>query len=143
MLARGLELPRHDDTTMRFHLYAALEDLLAGHEQEARRHLEVVHKPELSSFSLRVLDLVNALLWYQPGKPAKHFDEGASAAIAGFKNCNEKSRLGQDYVTRACRHIARHNRSWKPLLWLLFQRHSVLLGVVLTILLIILSWLAS
>ena len=143
VLARGLELPRHDDTTMRFHLYAALEDLLAGREEQARRHLEVVHKPELSSFSLRVLDLVNALLWYQPGKPVKHFDEGASAAVEGFKNCNVKSRLGQEYVTRACRHIARHNRSWKPLLWLLFQRHSILIGVVLAILLIIVSWLAS
>jgi tetratricopeptide (TPR) repeat protein len=129
VLARGLELPRHNDTTMRFHLYAALEDLLASREAEARRHLEVVHKPELSPFSVKVLDLANALLHYQPGKPARHFDEGASHAVEVFLNANKDSRLGRDYVTRVCRHIARHNRGWGPLIWLFFKRHGKLSSV--------------
>jgi tetratricopeptide (TPR) repeat protein len=143
VLARGLELPRHDDTTMRFHLYAALEALLNHQEAEARKHLGVVHKPDLSAFSVRVFDLVNELLPYQPGKPPKHFDEGASSAAEAFLNSNKTSRLGRDYVVRTCRHIARHNRSWKPLIWLFFKRHGILFAILLGVALMILASLTS
>jgi hypothetical protein len=128
---------------MRFHHYAALEALLNHQEAEARKHLGVVHKPDLSAFSVRVFDLVNELLPYQPGKPPKHFDEGASSAAEAFLNSNKTSRLGRDYVVRTCRHIARHNRSWKPLIWLFFKRHGILFAILLGVALMILASLTS
>lgn len=143
VLARGLELPRHDDTTMRFHLYAALENLLSSKEAAALKHLEVVHRPDLSAFSVRVLELVKALVHYQPGKPAKPFDEGVSQAIEAFLDSNKTRRLGLDYVSRACRHVARHNRSWKPLVWLFFKRHGTLFSILFAVALIALGRAAS
>ncbi|MBK8093207.1 MAG: tetratricopeptide repeat protein [Verrucomicrobiaceae bacterium] len=139
VLARGLDLPRHDDTTMRFHLYAALEDALAHSADSAQKHLDVVHEPELSAFSKRVLGLVRSLLDYQPGKPPKPFHQGAQTALSLFMDSNEDSRLGRDYATRACSLIGRHNHSWKPQIWLFYERQSRMLWLCGVILVVILS----
>ena len=131
VLDRGLQLPRHDDTTMRFHLYAALEDLLASREEAARKHLAVVHKSEMSPFTLSVFDFVSALLPFQPGKPKKRFDRKAAAAVGAFMMSNRNNRLAQEYVSCACRLIARHNRSWRPRIWLFVRRHDSLSKILL------------
>jgi tetratricopeptide (TPR) repeat protein len=126
VLARGLELPRHDEITMRFHLYAAIEDFLQGRTEEALKHLSFVHEPDLKSYSRATLGLVNVLKELQPGMPKRPFD---AKPIEAFLSENTKNRTAQRLVTRACALMSRHNGNWYPRLWLLLHRHWIALTI--------------
>ncbi len=143
VLDRGMELPRHDEVTMRFHLYAALEDLLECRTDDARRHLAVVHEPELRAYSKNLLQLAQEMLAYQPGCPPHRFDAGASAAMKAFLDSNSKNRGAFTLAKRACALAGRHNHSLRPRVWFAFYRHSVKLYIIIALLFSILSRIAG
>jgi tetratricopeptide (TPR) repeat protein len=143
VLNRGMELPRHNEVTMRFHIHAALEDLLACRTEDARRHLAVVHEPELGTYSKNTLRLTQEMLAYQPGCPQYSFDAGASAAVAAFLGSNPKNRTAIKLAWRACQLASRHNRSLQPRIWWMLHRHSRKLGVLIAILLLTASKIAT
>ena len=134
---RGMEFPRHNEMTMRFHIYAALDDLLECRTESAQKHLAVVHEDDLGGYSKRVLRVAQEMLHYQPGSKIRAFGAGPSDALEAFLEVNEENRTATKLAWRACSLAARQTRSILPKLWFVQQRYAKSVGMAIFFILVL------
>jgi hypothetical protein len=125
VLRRGLELPRHGEITMRFHIFAALDDLLSRKTESARKHLAYVQEDGLVSYTSICYRFAQELLPYQPGSPRRPFNGAVEIAVENFLKNNRGNPAARRLVQRACQLISGHNANIRANLWYFTHRHRL------------------
>lgn len=117
VVARGMILAEHNETKMRFHIWAAIEHALNNDEASASVCLDAVNRGELDSFGKELMDFAEVLMWYQPEKPNPPPFASVETRLRAFINSNRKNSLMRLAARRGCALAAKRLRSIRPRIW--------------------------
>jgi tetratricopeptide (TPR) repeat protein len=137
-----LALPEHNQMTIRFHLWAAIEAALCEREPEARQLLEAVDARQFENFDKKLHAFLQVILRYQSDAqiPPK-LDPQAKADLSALLEEDYRKRLVVQDFLRACRLIAR--RTHNPWFWMWGWKTAhptLVLFMAAALLIVVVSW---
>lgn len=128
--AHVLSLPQHDDTTQRFHLWAALDESLDGRADAAQAHVAATDPARYDGYDRSLKSLVDLVLRFsRPDDSRPAFDKPVRAALTQFIKAHRNNRVLARAFSRACHLAASRLRSPWPRLWGFSQRHNLFVTI--------------
>ena len=145
IIRHGLTMPGRDGTQVRFGLWVAIEEALAGNVTAARERLSGLPGEKLENYDGALRALVTVLLHFQPPDGRRErFDKTHRRILRDFLNANRGNKTMVRVFHRSARLMARQSGSWWPIAWSFSQRYlPVAFGVLVAALIIVLNALAN
>jgi hypothetical protein len=118
IIRHAVTLPGRDGTHVRFRIWVAMEEALAGNVLAATERVAGLQGADLAEYDRKLRDLVSVLLEFQPPDPSKgRFDKRHRQKLRGFLNANRGNKTMIRVFSRSARLIARQSGSGWPVVW--------------------------
>ena len=118
IIRHAVTLPGRDGTQVRFRIWVALEEALAGNVLVATERVAGLQGEDLSEYDRKLRDLVGVLLEFQPpDQSQRRFDITHRQKLRDFLNANRGNKTMIRVFCRSARLIARQSGSGWPIVW--------------------------
>ncbi len=123
IIRHAVTLAGRDSTHVRFRIWVAMEEALAGNVLAATEQVAGLQGKDLAEYDRKLRDLVAVLLEFQPPDQSKgRFNKTHRQKLRDFLNANRGNKTMIRVFCRSTRLIARQSGSGWPIVWGYSQR---------------------